>query len=300
METLLTRALYLAPVFGTIVGGYVLLARPDRQKSWTWPNSTVPVALNGLFPAGKRSTNGSMKAIEAFGAPPQVPWANDSGLYVQRHAIKCRGPEYNCAAQGTKGQAYVVTLPRITSGSSVWTTQPAAWYLSTIEHFQTGWHQEYPVATVLQVPSDTPSTVEYILESWDAPTGGIRPMINADDTPFAPSESSPTARNVTGDWAHSFVIVNNANHTIYVGSTTVSSAGSSEPLTYYALAPGAKALFWPRDRFWASAGQSGVPVATHWMAAQLPDEAPIELCAATAEYMMYNVLAPLAPLASSS
>lgn len=207
-----------------------------------------------------------------------VPWLNES---TARASIKCRRPL--CSLR-----AYSVTLPKLTEPDrpDAWSATNNTWHLTTVEQFQTGLPTEYPVATVLHVPADAPATAKFITDA------DIRPAINQDDSLF--NFGSNKGRNITGDFAHSFVLVNDAKHIVYFAKTAV---GPNDRPDYYAIEPGQWVLCWPAVRYWASV-TSGA--ARPWNLTLLPTQAHVDdVAASLAETIMYDFLAPTAPLASS-
>ena len=180
-------------------------------------------------------------------------------------------------------QAYVVTL----------NDHASTLYLSTQRDFRTNYPFTYPVATVAVISKT--SQVQYIVDA-DNGVDGLRPMILADNTVLnmGPTWNSNVQApnvglNITGNYAHSFVIQNQSNHNVYFASKALNKDSISENLKFWTLEPNSWTLMWPADVYW--------PVGLrYWNATALP-EVTYDLAAYLAETVMYDVLAAKDPLA---
>ena len=101
-------------------------------------------------------------------------------------------------------------------------------------------------------------------------------------------------RNVTGDYAHSFAIVNEADHDILFSKRAFDGPiAAGTYIDYWRLKPGTTTLMWPGQRYYASL-PDGLRT---WNASPLPNVTK-DFAAFLAESIMYNYLAPLAPIAT--
>lgn len=250
-------ALVLASVMalGSLVGT-VGLAFKD-QNNEVEPASDVPDALSAR--------------ISTLGV---IPWYARS-FRTRRHELTCREP--NCV-RGAR--AYVVRAPE----------DPVV-YLSTQAMMRTGYPIEYPVATVLVVSG---AHSKYLLDVADTQRGGLRPLILANNAlrnmgqSWATAESSGTeGRNITGNYAHSFVISNETDHIVLFGTQAYDSSPSGSP-SFHRLVPGSKTLVWPDGPYYGNANR-------RWLAASLDPTFVYDQCASIAEALMYEILAPEAP-----
>jgi hypothetical protein len=247
-----------------------------RPSNHVEPNSVLPTIIDGLMP-----TAGS----KPFIGP--VPWN------VQRRQLTCQLP--NCST----GSAYVVDLPVLSDpDASGWSKTINAWQLSTQEYMRTGWPFLYPVATVLNVPSDTPKNVMYLVDPHLSDNGfqGLKPMIT--DTngllDMGPNWNSglliesPEGRNVTGNYAHSFVLHNMSDHDVYFTKQQLEGPGSVTQ--WWTCRSNSWTLFWPsRPYFSFEIG----PIA--WNAYTMPSNTSNDFAAYVAEILMYQYLAPQNP-----
>ena len=243
------------------------------------PDSVLPLAVRSLVPSA---------VAKAYVGP--VPWLSAA---FERTSLKCR-------RQGLCGtRAYSITLPRLAEPGRPdgWSPTNNTWHLSTLDQFATEWPVEYPVATIVRVPKDAPESAKFLTDAEAGPENreGLRPTINQDDSLLNFEHSGPTrGRNITGDYPHSFVLVNDADHVVYFASTSVGPRTRPE---WYAIEPGQWVLCWPATRYWASIAANSE---RKWNCSVLPIEAQKEdVAVSLAETLMYDVLAPTAPLATS-
>jgi hypothetical protein len=265
------------------------------SKQWNLrfesPSSPVPQAIQQLYPE-----NGA-----PFFVGP-VPWSRQGTAHIDRVTLQCRLK--NCEPNGP---AFRVTLPRLTTTEDAenWDPTQNSWHLSSQVDLRTGYPTLYPVATVLDIPQDTPSHVQYILDSHTGNESenvtGLKAMIQENNKPldmgltWSDPGAGPSGLNVTGDFAHSFVVVNQAKHTIFFAQRAVSATATRDRLVYWKLAPNSWTLFWPADRFWRSIQESKE---RYWNAATLPESVQNGNASAyIAETIMYDVLAAQAPIA---
>lgn len=243
------------------------------------PNSKLPDMISGLMPVG------TSKPFIG-----QVPWN------VQRRLLTCQLP--NCST----GSAYVVDLPQLSDPDSAgWSSKVNAWQLSTQEHFRTGWPFLYPVATVLNVPSNAPESAMFLVDPHLSDNGfkGLKPMITATNglLDMGPNWASglvienPEGRNVTGNYAHTFVLHNMSNHDVYFTKEQLEGPGALTQ--WWTCKPSTWTLFWP-SRAYFSFDMGPIP----WNAYTLPSNCSNDFAAYVAETMMYQYLAPQNPQAA--
>ena len=240
---------------GSLVGTIGLAVKDQANE--TEPGSDIPAAL-----AARVSTLGP------------IPWYARA-FRTRRHELICREP--NCV-RGTR--AYVVRA-----------TDTPVLYLSTQAMMRTGYPVEYPVATVLVVSG---GSNKYLLDVADAQRGGLRPLILANNAlrnmgqTWASSEASATeGRNITGNYAHTFVISNETDNVLLFGTEAYDSSPSGSP-TFHRLVPGSKTLMWPDGPYYGRSNR-------RWLAATLDPTLVYDQCASIAEALMYEILAPEHP-----
>ena len=169
----------------------------------------------------------------------------------------------------------------------------ATLYLSTQRDFRTNYPFTYPVATVAVISKA--SQVQYIVDA-DNGVDGLRPMILEDNSVLnmGPTwdsrvQATNVGFNVTGNYAHSFVIQNQSARAVYFASKALNKDSVSEALKFWTLEPNSWTLMWPAGAYW--------PIGTrYWNATALPD-VTYDLAAYLAETAMYDVLAAKEPLA---
>jgi hypothetical protein len=167
-----------------------------------------------------------------------------------------------------------------------------AWYLSTTNQFKTGYPSSYPNATIMFVPKETPKHIRFLLDADDGSGTGLKPMILENNNPLNMSinEIVLGARNVTGDYAHSFVLINEASHTMYFSTRAYDAEDLNfEALrpVYWSIKPNEWILFWPANRYWASKNASEP---RFWNASHLPKALRSLDHAASAAETMTHVL----------
>ena len=202
-----------------------------------------------------------------------VPWNR-----LPRSTYVCK--KQNCQSSNP---AYVVQLPIRNTA-----------YLST-QDFATGYPTQYPVATVVEIinqpifdsglTTNKKSEALYIIDAKPSQNvdSGIVPMIKANGQPL--NVDGPVL-NVTGDFAHSFVVLNSTSTNVYMPTLRVVTGIDS----YWRLAPGTYTLLWPAVRYFNSNSE---PVGLHrWNASSLvlPLTGQFDLSASIAEIVMYDVL----------
>jgi hypothetical protein len=205
---------------------------------------------------------------------------------------------------GTRKElAFVTELPKQFDSARNGLSQNA-WFLSTTTHFKTGYPTTYPNVTILHVPQDTPKHVKFLLDADNGYGTGLKPMILQNNSPLNMSinEIVIGARNVTGDYAHSFVLINEASHTVFFATRAYDEEDlTSEALsknvrpTYWIIEPKDWILFWPANRYWASKSASEP---RFWNASILPKKLQSLDHAASAAETMTNVLYNRNPTAS--
>jgi len=205
----------------------------------------------------------------------EVPWLNS----VVRSELLCRR-EKICDQQ----KAYVATLPD---------TPFNTWYLKTDEMFVTDYYLKYPVATILIVPKG-PESRRFIIDN-NFRGYGLRPTIKEDGSNYIVNKQGE-GLNITGDFPHSFVIKNEADHDIlFAREAFDGEIADGTDIDYWTLKPGSITLMWPANRYWYSI-QNGTK--RYWNATQLPTQDSsigLEHAAYLAETMMFDVLANEAP-----
>ena len=275
------------PIMSAVVGTIFFssffcasLAATGRRRplNHVEPNSVLPTMISGLLP-----TAGS----KPFIGP--VPWN------TQRRLLTCQLP--NCST----GSAYVVDLPVLSDPeASGWSKTINGWQLSTQEKFRTGWPLQYPCATVLNVPTNAPSNAMFLVDPHLTDNGfmGLKPMITSTNglLDMGPNWNSglvieqPEGRNVTGNYAHSFVLHNMSDHEVYFTKQQLEGPGAVTQ--WWSCKPGTWTLFWP-SRPYFSFTLGPIP----WNAYTLPSNTSNDFAAYVAETIMYQYLAPQNPQA---
>ena len=214
--------------FFSILFVLALLVRQTTEGALVVPNSALPQSLQFI---------GNSKQ--------GVPWTSRTGSKITR-TLKCRGTL--CSQQ-----TFLITLPVLDNpeqSNQVWDPISNAWTL-TQEMFLTGYPLEYPFATVVNVPRDTPDHVKFILPALRA--------ANEDEL------------NVTGPYANAFVLNNTSTHDLYFYRDSTS---------YWILKPSSQTLLWP---------SSPVSSSTEtWLAYSLSKNTTDEQAAYFAEALMYS------------
>lgn len=255
MESALGAVAFLLSVFSVGLG-YGSATKSPRIEE---PNVTLPFTVLSLI---------SAKEIHYVGP---IPWTTK-----QRNELSCKR-ESIC--KNTK--AYVSTLGPARENT---------WYLKSETQFQTNWYVDYPVATVLVIPNDAPKSTRYIIDNTFEGYG-LRPTINADNSDW-PQSPEGRGRNVTGNFAHSFVIINESDHDVFFAKTAyVGAIPAGTYLDYWRLKPGSFSLMWPAETYWPNESNR------QWNASGL-EPVPLDFAAYLAESMMYDYLGPMAPLAN--
>jgi len=269
------------------------------------PNYAVPLVT---FPAeGILSNLTKQSTTVAFNAS------------LDRSSLHCKN-QITCY---DKYHAFVAVLPKTAVPNSYlskkdiskdpWDPVQNAWYLSTQLHFATGFPLLYPTASVLVVPEDTPSWMKFLIDYDDyntnqslnspVPTYGLRPMIQNNNTLLNMEIStmfvkgaSPKNLNVTGDYPHSFVLVNLAKHPVYFAGAAFDIHFVPGPReNFWKINSNAWVLMWPAHLYHASM-LDGVKRA--WKCALIPQEFQnFNSAAAIAERTMVYLRneSPLAP-----
>lgn len=252
-------------LFSAMIVTGLAFGAPRKIKYLFVPNVELPTEIKNLISVGKQTIG-------------PIAWPSSK----TRDAYKCR--EVACA--NTK-RIFNIELPRLLEPNapvgSPWSTLMNAWHLNSAL-FATGYISDYPWATILEVPKDTPSNVKFLL---DIGPNGIRPSINANNSLF----DGPNGLNVTGDYAHSFVIINNALHDVYF-NTVGHNERPEGPIQYWTIRPNQRVLMWPANTYWHSINTGGP---RHWNASLLASDLSIDFMAYLTESLMYNYLAPQSP-----
>lgn len=203
----------------------------------------------------------------------KTPWGTD------RSRVRCLAPNCN------KSAGYVSELE--IEGTIFLTTQV---------HFLTGNPVTYPAATVLEMKSNAKSKSYYVVDAQpsEGVVAGLLPLVKYNGEPLDMSVKMnldvPVGRNLTGDYANSFVIINSTPSDIYMPTTRVGQLHS-----YWKLIPGSHTLMWPSERYF---NKNSEPVGLHtWNASMLPS-ITYEQAASIAEITMYTALRPKAELPS--
>ena len=253
----------------------LFLAGPQSSIDSIDPNIELPDQIQEKI--------NQMNAINLVGP---IPWTT-----VSRESVVCKTSNANCSIHGP---AYVVTLPAPAQNT---------WYLSSVLNFRTGWPAVYPCATVVVVGPQIPKEAKYIIDlRVAADPSGIVPMINSDNSVKNMSNTwtnvSGQGHNVTGDFASSFVLINNSDHDVFFSKNSLEPSDittTNGPLiTYWRIKKASRALLWPSTPYWHSINNS---IGRSWNASTL-NLTNDNACAFIAETMMYNILAPLAPIVS--
>jgi len=236
------------------IGAYLKWIPKKRPLKSMKPDSELPEIIQNLLNETFLS-NG-------------VPWS--TVVNVVRSRLVCKAGA-NCIPGSV---AYAVDLPKVyRSGLSTW-------HLSTQAMLRTGYPTSYPVATVINVPSDTPENVYKIVDTQ------IVPMIQANGNvlnmgPNWKTSTTGAGLDITGNSAHSFVIKNSANHEVYFAK--VPETEIDEQTEYWTIIPNAQILFWQDVQYWPRvSGRT-------WKAFSLPKMSD-DQAAYIAEAMMYDYL----------
>ncbi len=202
-----------------------------------------------------------------------VPWLST----VIRSELTCKR-EKIC----DQNKAYTVTLPN---------THENTWYLKTADMFVTDYFTKYPFATVVIVPKG-PKDRRFIIDNSYIGYGLV-PSVNENNT-LAFVNQKGEGLDVTGDFPHSFVIKNEADHDILFAREAFDGPiPAGLYIEYWTLKPGSMTLMWPAQRYWSSK-LSGIK--RFWNASALPSTTDNDFAAYLAETMMYDFLAPQAPI----
>lgn len=265
--------------FSTMVITGLAVGSSRKKKFIFEPNVKLPESIQALIVNGPKQTVGP------------VPWPCSKS----RTNFKCKTIE--CS---TTKKIYDIKLYKLvdvaddgpdgpsgsaTESSAPWSKYINAWYLG-YSLMSTGFISDYPVATVIEIPSDTPTNVKFVLDGGLL-QDGLRPSIDSNGTLF----DGPNGLNVTGDWPNSFVIVNNAGHTVYFGKQALDLQPNG-PIEYWAIGPNQQVLMWPQNKYWYSINNA---ITRYWNASLLPADSSVDFCAYLAENIMYNYLAPQSP-----
>jgi len=145
----------------------------------------------------------------------------------------------------------------------------------------------YPTCTILIVPKDTPEHVKYIIDADDGTGTGVLPMILQNGSPLNMSitDTFTGAINITRDYPHSFVLLNESNHTIYFAKKAFVQEEAFDPLQdFWSIDPMQMVLFWPSNVYWASIS---VSQPRFWSAHEVPQNLQnFEHAASCAETMI--------------
>lgn len=235
---------------------YIVYARNSLNRNVFAPDSPMPAVVTRTFPNDRKAY-----------PSPFVPWSTK----VRRTAIACKSNACNSGSPG-----YNLML----SNSS------DTMYLSTQRDFVTEWPTVYPVATIVTVPNGSP--IKFLIDVQGNQTG-LRPLVvqgvvnSLLDMTGSSSGSQGIGLNITGDWAHSFVVYNDSSHEVYFKISEATASG------YWSLKPKSWTLMWPSSRFYVE------PTVHAWNASALPPMLQSnELAAQVAEIVMDD-LAKAAP-----
>jgi hypothetical protein len=248
-------------IFGSIFTVGLGVGSSSKNTRVEQPSVPLPSMISALI---------SQTAKDNYVGP--IPWQKD----VQRNDLVCKR-EALCS----DSRAYIITLPSTTTNT---------WYLSTLDTFSTHYYKKYPVATVVRIPGN--ATGKFILDSKYL-TYGILPTIDEQDN-FFPLSPAGNGRNVTGNFAHSFVIINESGNDVHFSKTAFDDAIKEKTvINYWLLKPGSFTLMWPGQKYYNNHLSERT-----WNASMLPKPLSHDFCAYLAENMMFNYLAPQAPLGS--
>lgn len=208
------------------------------------------------------------------------------------------------AQVGQSLAAYALELPVLGNPSRPeepgWYAYQTTYRLSTTRHFTTGWPTQYPAATVIGVPRDTPAHVKYLMDAEGPEGDGLRALMLQNGQPLNMNVDQRLGLgshglNVTGDFAHAFVFVNQSDHDMFFLRDSVPLDGALAGSVYYRLKPESWTLFWPAVRYWTNAGSS-----RRWWASSLePALHDTYKASYIAEVMMFEYLRTIAPLPSN-
>jgi hypothetical protein len=197
---------------------------------------------------------------------------------------------------------YAIELPTITSvakpDSSGWDAYQTAFSLSTQKQFTTGYPTQYPAATVIAVPNDTPKHVKFIMDAAGADSDGIKALVLENGQPLNMSVDqrlglNNVGLNVSGNYAHAFVLVNQSDHDMFfVRSSIPLSDTGATAASYWRVPKDAWVLVWPSVTYWPNVGSPRL-----WNAFRLgPLVQEPSKAAYIAEVTMFEYLRPQAPV----
>jgi hypothetical protein len=254
-----------------------VLLHAVRHSTIYEPSVSLPRGVLEVFPELASASSSSVRTLKSYAVPAHPPWNK-----IARSSVQC------LANDCLQGVGYVAVLP----------LQDTV-YLTTQQHFLTGNPFTYPVATVLDLrPVLGTRGPFFIVDAQPSENviGGLLPLVQFDGTPLNMSTPNLTnlsgvrdGNNITGDFAHSFVVINSTGQDVYMPTSRV----TGEPAAYWHLAPGSNTLMWPATRYF---DKNSTPVGLHsWNASALPT-LTYEIYASVAEITMYTDLRPKAPL----
>ena len=256
------------------------------------PNWTLPIAfkksIGSSLPVFQALTSGTSGLLKV----DQIPWTTKPRFQFPCTLTLC----------GSKSNsAFVVQLPPIVPPGSPLEDSTNTYYLSTQQHFRTNYFNDYPVATVLEIPETTPKNVVFLLDAAGPYGLGLRPLIQQDNQSLdmtslwdyvGQTRLDPLpSLNVTGDYPHTFVLVNKAGHSMYFGKQAFEVDEPMSANDYWKILPGAWVLLYPSQPYWASITSDGTK--RYWNALTLPPNLQNHTDAAhIAEIQMYSILRP--------
>lgn len=248
--TVLNHIVLAVVAFSVLFLLYLVWWNPVLAKTSWGPNVAVPETIENLYP----SAEGTRAYVGA------IPWRQGGeSRGIERHTLRCRSSTCQGGLEGS--HAYVIEAPK----------DVTAWFPSTMRDFWTNLPSTYPVATVVVIPAD--SQIQFVTDDG---FDGITPLLKSDGTALN------NAINVTGNYAHPFVIINEKDEDVYF--SVMSGEGSSE---YWTLKPSTRTLLWPDEPYWPNL--DGV---RKWNASTVQSALhdTLEHSAWVAETMMHRVL----------
>ena len=264
--------------FSAMITTGLAVGAPRKIKYVEKPSSPLPDEIKKLIIEPAKIVIGTSKITTKQTVGP-IPWQSTKS----RTTFKCRTVD---CSQSKK--IYDIELPRLLDpnapSGAPWSTLINAWHLGHAL-FSTSYDSDYPWATVLEIPANTPQNVKFLIDQGYN-NGGLRPSINANDSLFFPN-----GINITGDYPNSFVIINNASHELYFSKLALDN-DEDEPLQYWSIRPNSKLLMWPANTYWQSINNN---IKRYWNASVLPNDISVDFAAFLAETIMFDYLAPKSP-----
>jgi hypothetical protein len=177
---------------------------------------------------------------------------------------------------------YILRLPIVSDDTKTWSAVKTTWFITT-QMLATNW-PTYPLATVLEIPIDTPSHVKFIIDgSQDSDEIGLNfglqsLQILLNDLNLQSSNKNDyftkDTLNVTGKYPPTFVIKNLSDHDVFFTKNSLDK-------TYWTLQSQTTTLLYPPNEY--------SQINKEWNASPLP-EFQNDFYAFSAESLMFKRL----------